>query len=335
MGHANVYMFRPSVAPFFGAHDRDLAQSMPRGVAYKNPVILPAAVGCGRGTAIIPTRGRVLHQNTPMFTVRQLPRPRPGKPRGLLVLVDQTPCRVGSTTRLSDHDDLAHPGWGSNVLQHLPQQEVLRPTTLRVNRRQGHRDATGTPARHPHYPLNAKRLRSVRTLARGGAQGVFPPPLLVQRTLSHAGEEASCRGRKRAARGRRHRGHQGRGIPVSRPNQPQSRPLAERRRQVRSEPLESPLAWIANPGDHSPTKDQKRPRLGAGKVPLARVAHLRYCAWETCTTPQMSRSWVCGDVGYSQQTQECLFVQSFLGDRLAQATCHPSLLSKELPRAAR
>jgi oxalate decarboxylase/phosphoglucose isomerase-like protein (cupin superfamily) len=40
---------------------------------------------------------------------------------------------------------------------------------------------------------------------------------------------------------------------------------------------------------------------------------------------------VCGDVGYSQQTQECLFVQSFLGDRLAQATCHPSLLSKELP----
>ena len=116
-------------------------------------------------------------------------------------------------------------------------------------------------------------------------------------------------------------------IPLSRPNHPHSRPIAERRRQVRYEPLESPFAWIANQGDQQPTEDQKMLRLGAAKVPLERVEHLIYFAGDACATPHMSRSCVFWDVGCIQNTQERFFFRHFSVTHPSLQSARPSLLS--------
>ena len=76
-------------------------------------------------------------------------------------------------------------------------------------------------------------------------------------------------------------------------------------------PFERPFAWIADQGYQQPTEDPKGLRLGTAKVPLERVEHLIYFAWDACATSYVSRSWVFWDVGCFQNTQERFFCQAF------------------------
>ena len=217
---------------------------------------------------------------------------------------DQVQGGVGGKTGIGDHHDLLHPGWRDKVLEPLPQEDILMPFDGRVNRGEGHWDTQPAPTRHEQDHLKPQRVRSMRTVARRMAQGMLPAALGFQCTLPDERENAVGRRRQRAERGCRHLAYHRLRIPLSRPDHAQGGPVCERRGQVRGEPLERAFAWVADQGHQQPTADQKVLRLGTAKVPLERVEHLGYLAWDACATPHGSRSCVSWDVGYIQNTQE-------------------------------
>jgi len=113
------------------------------------------------------------------------------------------------------------------------------PFDVRVNRGEGHWDTHTAPTRNEQDHLKPKRIRIMLTVARRMPQGMFPPALVSQRAIPDEIEDAISRRRKRTERGGRHCAHHGLRIPLARPHHPQRRPIFQRGRQVRLEPLES------------------------------------------------------------------------------------------------
>jgi hypothetical protein len=184
---------------------------------------------------------------------------------------------------------------------------------------------------HPHVlptcdqqdQREAKQIGGILTVAGDMAHGMLPAPLRFERTVPKEIEHAI---------GWRWQRPQRRGGPISqdrrrilwaRPDHPQRGPVCECGWQVRFEPFERPLAGIAEQGHQPPTADEKVRPLGAAKVPLEWGEHWVYLAGEACGTPHVSRSFVFGDVGCIQNTQERFFVQASCGDTHITEVCSP------------
>src|SRR5713101_289486 len=154
-------------------------------------------------------------------------------------------------------------------------------------------------------------------------QGMLPAALVFQRAISDEREDAIGGRRECPERGRRQVTHHRFRVPLVRTEHPQGCPIVEGGRQIRREPLERAFARIANQCHQQPTKDQKVLCLGAAKMPLERVEHLIYFAWDACATPHVSRSCAFWDVGYIQNTQERFVFQGFLRGTPPSGGCSP------------
>ena len=79
-----LHFFRPIVTPFLREYDRDITQLMQGGAARKDPIVLPAPIGCVAGAAIVTALGQMLDQVPQVFAMRQFPCPGHGKDRGYI-----------------------------------------------------------------------------------------------------------------------------------------------------------------------------------------------------------------------------------------------------------
>src|SRR5215212_7810416 len=185
IGHDDLHSFRPIVTPFLREYDRDIAQIMQRRTANKDPVIVAAAIGFVAGAPCITTLGQMLDQITQMFAIRTFPCPGHRKDIRILLLGDQAQSLISGKTGISHHHDLLHPGWRDKVLQHLPKQAILVPTTLRIDEAHSHRDAKTLPTRTQQHQLEAKLIRVMLPVAGEVAQGMLTPPLRFERTVAN------------------------------------------------------------------------------------------------------------------------------------------------------
>jgi hypothetical protein len=234
IGHDELHAFRPLVTPFLREYERDITQIMPRRTANKDPVIVAAAVRFGAGAPRITTLGQMLDQSTPMSAIRQLPCPGHCKDGCLLVLGEQAQGLMRSTTGISHHHDLLHPGWRDNGLQPLPQQAMLVPATLGIDAAHSHRDAQTLPTRHQQHPREAKLIRVLLPVAGEVAQGMLTPPLRLARTVAKQIQHTV------GGRWQRPQGdsgpicYRGVSVPWPRPDHPHAGPRGQRRRAGRA-----------------------------------------------------------------------------------------------------
>ena len=304
IGHDDFDALRPIVTPFLGQDDRDIAQIMERGAAEKDPIVAAAPVRFVTGSASVTALREVVHEVTEMFAVGKFACPWHGKDIRIVSLGNQAQGRVGSKPGIGDDDNVACPRWRHKVLQHLPKENVLMPSTRRLNQRQGHGNAYMLPTGDEQDRLKTKGVRVMLAVARRAAQRMLPAPLLFHCAVPDQIQDPVRRRWERTERGHCQVTHHGLRLPLSRTEHPHSRPVFERGWQVRCEPFERPLARVTDEGNEQPTEDQKVLRLGAVKVPLERVECLVYFAWDACATPHVSRSCVFWDVGCIQNTQE-------------------------------
>jgi hypothetical protein len=265
----------------------------------------------------------MLDQVPQVFTIRKFPRPGHSKDIRIFVLGDQPQGLVGGKTRISDHHDLPRPCWGHKIFQHLSKKDVLMPFAMGVNRGESHGDTKTAPTHNEQAHLKTKRLRIMLTVARRMPQGMLPTALVFQCALPDEIQHSIGGRRERSEWGRRQGTHYGRRIPLARPKHAQRRPIFQRGRQRRMEPLERPFARIANQGHDQPTADQKVSCLGTAKMLLERVQRLIDFAGDACGTPHVSRSCAFWDVGYIQNTQERFVFQGFLRDTAPSGGCSP------------
>ena len=148
IGHDDLDSLRPKVAPFFGKHNRDIAQLMQLGVAHKDPIILPSPIGLVGGSTTIERFREVLDQIAYVSAVGKLACARHCKNIGPLEVLNELEREIGGVTGISDDYDLTHPGRGREVLQHLTDQDVLMALTLRIDCGNGNRDTKMVLARH-------------------------------------------------------------------------------------------------------------------------------------------------------------------------------------------
>src|SRR5215813_10802708 len=232
IGHDDFYLFRPSVTPFLGEYQRDIAQLMQRGVAHKHPVILPPAIRFSAGSAVVIALRQVLDQVPEVFAIGELPGAGHRKHIAIVLFGYQTQSRIGRKARISNNHDVACPAWGYKILQHLSEQDVLVPFDLWVNERQGNWDTKAVPTGNHQHHLKAKGIGFVLAVARRVSQGMFPPTLLFQRTIPNDIQDPVRWGRQRPQGGRRHLRHHRYGIPLARPDHTQSRPIGKLQRQI-------------------------------------------------------------------------------------------------------
>jgi hypothetical protein len=185
IGPDALHAFRPIVTPFLREYDRDLTQMMQRRTANKAPLIVAAAVRLVAGTPRLTTLGQMLDQITQMLAIRKLPCPGHRKDVRLLLLGDQAQGLMSGTTGISPHHDLLHPGWRDKILQPLPPQAILVPTTLGIEEAPSNRDATTLPTRNPQPQLAATLIRVMLPVAGEVAQGMLTPPLRCERTVAN------------------------------------------------------------------------------------------------------------------------------------------------------
>ena len=66
-----------------------------------------------------------------MFAIRTFPGAGHGKHIGIVFFRNGAQGGVGRKACIGHHGNLADPGWGDKVLQHLPKQNILRPRSWR------------------------------------------------------------------------------------------------------------------------------------------------------------------------------------------------------------
>jgi len=109
------------------------------------------------------------------------------------------------------------------------------------HRGEGYGDAQMAPTREEQNHLKTKRLRIMLTVTRRMSPRMFPASLVFPCPIPDERENAIGRRREHTERGRRHRTHHGFRIPLSRPDHAPRRPICQRERPGRLEPLERPL----------------------------------------------------------------------------------------------
>src|SRR5262252_1489798 len=194
IGHDDFYLFRPSVTPFLGQYDRDIAQLMQRRMAHKDPVILATAIGFPTGATGVAGLGEMLDQIAQMFAIGKFARPGHRKHIGILFFGDQPQGLVGRKTCVRDYDHLTDPRRRDKLLQHLPKKDVLMPFDLWVNRHQGQWDTQPVPTGKQHDHLKPKGVRVMLTVARDVPQRMLPSSLVFQRAIPNYIEDAVWRG---------------------------------------------------------------------------------------------------------------------------------------------
>src|ERR687884_1183189 len=157
---------------------------MQRGVTHKHPVIVAAPIGLERSPTTITACGEILHQVADIFTVGELACARHGKDRGPVQSIDQLESDVGGIAGISHHDDLTYPRGGLKVFEHLPEQDVLMPLALGINRSKSHGDAKAIPTGNQHDHAKAKGRGRRYTLARYMAHGMLASALGFMRRVT-------------------------------------------------------------------------------------------------------------------------------------------------------
>ena len=104
----------------------------------------------------------MLYEVTQMFAIRKFPCAGHGKNIRIVFGCNQVQSGVSSKAGIGDHHDLLHPCWRHTVLEHLPQEDVLMPCDLGVNRGKGHWDTHTAPTRdeQDHRERNDDRDQS-------------------------------------------------------------------------------------------------------------------------------------------------------------------------------
>jgi len=192
---------------------------------------------------------------------------------------------------------------------HLATPEIGVPAAAGSNPPQSHGETPPVPTRPQEDHANAKRVGRRLTLAWRVAQRRLPPPWGSHGAIATQVQAPSGGRRKRAPRRPRHRREDGLGIPGGRPDPPHGRPIRQGRRQVGLEACERAVPRGPNQRDDQPAEDQHMVRWRAADMPLARLQPLIDLAGDTGVPPPGSRTWVYGDVGYIQQTQEHCLLQ--------------------------
>jgi hypothetical protein len=285
---------------------------MARRTTSQDPVIRAAALRLITGPTVVTPCGPVWHQRAAMCARGQLPCSGPGQDVTSVVLRDETPGRVGGKARLGDDHTLARPGGRDTGLHQLATPDIVVPAAAGSNPPQRPRETQPVPTRHQEDQATANRVGSRLTLAGRVAQRMLPPPLGSHGAIATPVQDPSCWRRQRAPRRPSPLRADGVGIPGGRPDHPPGRPIRPGRRPVGHEACARAFPRGPHQRADQPAEDQTMVRLRAAELPLARIQHLRYLAGDACVTPQVSRSWVYGDVGSIQQTQEhcCLQVCS-------------------------
>jgi hypothetical protein len=112
IGREDFDALRPIVTPFLGPADRDISQMTERRATSKHSGILPTALRLSPGSTIVTGLGQRLDQSTEMPAIGTFPGPWQRKHLGMVCLCHPLQCRIGSTTRIGNHDHLANSGRG-------------------------------------------------------------------------------------------------------------------------------------------------------------------------------------------------------------------------------
>ncbi len=155
--------------------------------------------GCMVRPAGVATLRQVVHEGSEVFAMRTFPCPGHGKDRHIVWRGDQPQGLVGGTHSLSDRQDLPCPDRGYELLQHLPQEDILMPCDVQVQRGEGHWKVQTAPPRHEQDHLKPTRIRRMRAMTRRMFQGMFVAALVLHRAISYARQVAGAMARTTAS----------------------------------------------------------------------------------------------------------------------------------------